>query len=72
MSPRHTKSVPRILRESRERAGLSQEQLAEEIGCHQTAISGWEAEGERNRGSAAFLRAMRLAAALELRPADFR
>lgn len=71
MKARHRKNVPKILREAREGAGLSQEQLAEAVGCHQTAISGWEAEGERNRGSAHFVRSMRLAAVLDLRPADF-
>jgi len=71
MKARLRKNVPKILRESRERAGISQEQLAETIGCHQTAISGWESEGERNRGAASFIRSMRLAAALDLCPRDF-
>lgn len=67
MKPQH---LPKVLREARERAGLSQGELAEIVDCHQTAVSGWESE-EKARGSQSFLRTMRLAAALKLRPADF-
>lgn len=61
------KSLAQDLREKREEAGLSQHELAQRTGVHQTAISHWES----GRGTRALLRALRLAAVLKLRPTDF-
>jgi transcriptional regulator with XRE-family HTH domain len=60
-------SLAQVLRERREEAGLSQVELAEQAGVHQTAVSHWES----NRGTKSLLRAFRLASILKLRPADF-
>jgi len=41
--------VPRLLREARELAGLSQAELATRIGSHQPAVSRWERGREAPR-----------------------
>jgi transcriptional regulator with XRE-family HTH domain len=55
------------LRERREKAGLSQLELATRAGVHQTSVAHWEA----GRGTRTLLRVLRFAAALKLRPSDF-
>lgn len=55
------------LRARREKADLSQHELAERLGVNQPVISHWE----NGRGVRSLLRVLRLAAVLKLRPADF-
>ncbi len=54
------------VRELREAAGMSQEELAERAGLHRTYIGGIE-RGERNVG---ILNVLHLARALRVRPGD--
>lgn len=67
MKPSLEQKLPAMLAEARDRAGLSQQEVGEQVGCHQTAISHWES----GRGARALARALRLAAVLKLRLTDF-
>lgn len=58
--------IGRRVREAREAAHLSQEQLAERSGLHRTYIGGVE-RGERNLG---VLNLLQIARALRVRPGD--
>lgn len=60
-------SLAQDLRDRREEAGLTQDELALQVGAHQTAVSHWES----GRGTKSLLRALRVAAVLKLKPADF-
>lgn len=62
--------VPRIIREARERKGLSQIELAEQVGCHNSTVCGWESEdGRKQAAQLAIERTVRLLRALDLNPA---
>ena len=56
----------RFVRLSRERAGISQEELAERAGLHRTYIGGIE-RGERN---VALINLVKLAHAFRIKPAE--
>lgn len=60
-------SLAQDLRARREEANLTQDELALQVGAHQTAVSHWES----GRGARTILRVLRLAAVLKLKPADF-
>lgn len=60
-------SLAQVLRSRREEANLTQDELAAQVGAHQTAVSHWES----GRGARTILRVLRLADVLKLRPADF-
>lgn len=60
-------SLAQDLRTRREEANLTQDELATQVGAHQTAVSHWES----GRGLRTVVRVLRLAAVLKLRPADF-
>lgn len=60
-------SLAQDLRTRRELAHMTQDDLATQVGAHQTAVSHWES----GRGARTILRVLRLAAVLKLKPADF-
>lgn len=58
----------RFLQRIRRRQGLSQERLAQLLGCHRTYL--WRLEHGRNRPSSVFLHALRLSCNLAPHDAD--
>lgn len=62
--------IGRIIREARERKGLSQIDLAAQLDCHHSTVCGWEGEGERKHAARlAIERTVRLLRVLDLNPA---
>lgn len=55
----HKSDIPKVLREERERSGLTQLEAAERLGLHELSVSRWET-GAREPGTANFQRAVAL------------
>lgn len=67
---RERMDIARIIREARERKGLSQIDLAAQLDCHHSTICGWEGEGERKHAARlAIERTLRMCRVLDLNPA---
>lgn len=62
--------IARVIREARVREGLTQIDLAKEVGVDNSTVSGWEGEGERKRAARLQIeRTVRLLRVLKLNPA---
>lgn len=70
MGKRTKLDIARVIRDRREELGLSQTELARQVGCHVSTVCGWESDGERKRGATHLVRTIRLCAALELNPSE--